>query len=729
MRIIFPVFLSLAGLAVAQTYPMKYPSAVRGDQVDVYHGQKVADPYRWLEELDSPQTKAWVEAQNALTFDFLKSLPQREAFRARLTTLWNFPRASVPMKEGGRYFFTRNSGLQNQAILYVKDRLGAEARVLLDPNTLASDGTVALTTVRPSHDGKLIAYGTAAAGSDWNEFRVRNVDTGKDTDDVVKWVKFSSLSWTKDGKGFFYSRYPAPGVDAGTGKTFSKLENQRLYYHRLGTPQSEDRLIHEISTEPKWFVRGGVTEDGRFVVITINRGSSSESLQSYVDLVDGKAPKLDAPVKPLIADWIGEHSVIGNDGDVFYVLTTKDAPRKRIVAIDLKNPAVEQWKTLVPESKEVIDSVDIIGGRFVVNTMKDAASRLAVYAKDGKPLGEIALPGIGSVSSVSGREDENEFFYNFVSFAQPTTNYRHDVATNRGEIFEAPKVAFTPGDYETKQIFYKSKDGTRVPMFITHRKGLKLDGSAPTVLYGYGGFDVSLTPSFSVTMLAWMEAGGVYALPNIRGGGEYGRDWHHAGIKEKKQNVFDDFIAAGEWLIANKYTTSSKLVLSGGSNGGLLVAAVANQRPDLARVAWPAVGVMDMLRFHKFTVGYAWTSDYGSSDEAAGFNYLSAYSPIHNVKMGAKYPAVLVTTADHDDRVHPGHSFKYAAAMQAAVAQDAASLRERPVMIRIETKAGHGAGKPTSKQIEEAADKLAFAAHFVGMKGPPAPAASAPMAK
>ncbi|MES2695080.1 MAG: prolyl oligopeptidase family serine peptidase, partial [Verrucomicrobiota bacterium] len=456
----------------------------------------------------------------------------------------------------------------------------------------------------------------------------------------------------------------------------------------------------------------------RYVAITINRGSSSESLLSYIDLGDAMAPTLTAAAKPLIADWIGEHSVIGNDGDIFYVLTTQGAPRKRIVAIDLKKPAVENWKTLVPETREVIDSVDIIGGRFVVNTMRDASSRLAVFAKDGKPLGEVALPGIGSIATVSGREDENEFFYNFVSFAMPTTNYRHDVATNKGEIFDAPKVAFAPGDFETKQVFYKSKDGTRVPMFITHKKGLKLDGTNPTVLYGYGGFDVSLTPSFSVTMLAWMEAGGVYAMPNLRGGGEYGREWHHAGIKEKKQNVFDDFIAAGEWLIANKYTSSSKLVLSGGSNGGLLVGAVINQRPDLARVAWPAVGVMDMLRFHKFTVGYAWTSDYGSSDEADGFKYLSAYSPIHTVKTGAKYPAVLVTTADHDDRVHPGHSFKYAAAMQAAVAQDAKSLSERPVMIRIETKAGHGAGKPTSKQIEEAADKLAFAAHFVGMKGP-----------
>ncbi len=693
--------------------------------MDVYHGKEVPDPYRWLEDLDSPQTAAWVEAQNKLTFGFLETLPQRAAFRERLTSLWNYARIGIPTKEGGRYFFSQNSGLQNQAVYYVQEKLGGEPRVLIDPNTLAQDGTVALTTARVSRDGKWVAYGTAAAGSDWNEFRVRSVDTGRDTADHVQWVKFSGLGWTKDNAGFFYSRYPTPKVDAGTGKTFSALEHQRLYYHRLGTPQSEDRLMHEVAAEPKWFVRGAVTEDGRFVVIYIDRGSSSENLLRYIDLGDPLAPKLDAPVVPLITEWDADYTFVGNDSATFYVLTNRGAPRKKLVAIDLANPAPANWKTLVPESKDVIESVEIIGGRFVVKAMRDASSRLSVFAKDGRPLGEIALPGIGSVVNVSGREDETEFFYNFTSFARPTTNFRHDVATNRGEIFQAPRVAFDPEDYETKQVFYTSKDGTRVPMFISHRKGLKPDGATPTILYGYGGFDVSLMPSFSVTMLTWMEAGGIYALPNIRGGGEYGKDWHHAGIKEKKQNVFDDFIAAAEWLAKNGYTSSEKLVLSGGSNGGLLVGAVINQRPDLARVAWPAVGVMDMLRFHKFTVGYAWTSDYGSSDEAEGFKYLSAYSPVHNVKPGANYPAVLVTTADHDDRVHPGHSFKYAAAMQAAARKDAESMRERPVMIRIETRAGHGAGKPTSKQIEEAADKLAFAAHFVGMKGPTAASSAA----
>jgi prolyl oligopeptidase len=715
-----PVLLSLVSTAAAQAQapavPSEYPAAARGDHVDVYHGTKVPDPYRWLEDLDSPPTTAWVRAQNELTFGFLAALPQRPHFRERLTALWNYPRIGIPTKEGGRYFFSKNTGLQNQAVFHVQENLRAEPRVLIDPNVLAKDGTVALTSARPSSDGRWVAYGTAAAGSDWNEFRVRSVDTGEDTADVIRWVKFSALGWTKDNRGFFYSRYPAPEVDVGTGKTFSKLSNQRMYYHRLGTAQSEDQLIHEVPHEPQWFVRGTTTEDGRYAIIYISRGSSFENLIRFVNLGDPLAPNVGAPVESLVEQWEAEYNVIGNDGPVFYVLTNYDAPRKKLVAIDTRSRARTEWKTLIPEGTDVIDTVDIIGGRFVVKSMHDASSRLAVYAKDGTALGTIALPGLGTVASVSGREDENEFFYNFMSFATPATNFRHDVATNKGEIFQAPKVAFNPADFETKQIFYQSKDGTRVPMFIAHKKGLKLDGTTPTVMHGYGGFDISQTPSFSVTMLTWMEAGGVYALPNLRGGGEYGRAWHDAGTKERKQNVFDDFIAAAEWLFANKYTSPSKLVLSGGSNGGLLVGAVINQRPDICRVAWPAVGVMDMLRFHKFTVGYAWTSDYGSSDDAAGFKYLSAYSPLHNIKSRQDYPAVLITTADHDDRVHPAHSFKYAAAMQAAVAKD---LKNRPVLIRIETKAGHGAGKPTTKMIEEAADKLAFAAHFVGLQGPP----------
>jgi prolyl oligopeptidase len=707
--------MALLAATPAATGPWKYPVSPSGTVVDNYHGTAVPDPYRWLEELDSPETTAWVAAQNKLTNGFLSSLPTAAAFRERLTKLWNYPRIGVPAKEGGRYFFSKNSGLQNQSVYYVQEKLGAEPRVLIDPNTLAKDGTVALTSARVSRDGKLVAYSTAAAGSDWNEFRVRSVDTGKDTEDLVRWVKFSGFGWTKDGKGFFYSRYPAPAVEAGTGKTFSKLENQRLYYHRLGTPQESDVLIHELAQEPKWFVGGQTSEDGRYLVVNIRRGSSSENLLRYVDLGDPMAPKLNAPVRPLIEEWGAEYEFVGNDLSTWYVLTTQGAPRKRLVAIDLAKPERANWRTIVPEGGDVIDAVEIIGGRFVVKTMHDASSRLLVYAKDGRAQGTVALPGIGTVGAVSGREDEDEFFYSFTSFATPPTNFRHNVATNQGSVFQAPQVAFDPNAYETRQVFYPSKDGTRVPMFITHKKGLKPDRNTPTLLYAYGGFNQSLTPTFSVANLVWMEAGGIYALPNLRGGGEYGRAWHEAGTKERKQNVFDDYIAAAEWLFANNLTSPAKLVLSGGSNGGLLVGAVINQRPDLCRVAWPAVGVMDMLRFHKFTIGHAWTSDYGSSDEAAGFRYLRAYSPIHTVKAGARYPAVLVTTADHDDRVHPGHSFKYAAAMQAGVANTADAL---PVMIRIETKAGHGAGKPTSKVIEEAADKFAFAAQFLGLPGP-----------
>lgn len=719
MRKLFCLFtLTLLPAALnAQPGPWPYPEAARGQTTDTYHGVAVADPYRWLEDLDSAETRAWVEAQNKLTFSLLEKLPQRAYFRQRLETLWNYPRVGIPFKEGGRYFFAKNSGLQNQAVFYVQEKLGMEPRVLIDPNTLAKDGTVALTAARVSRDGKWVAYSTAVAGSDWNEIRVRSVDNGADAPDLIQWVKFSEASWTKDNAGFFYARYPSPQVENGTGKTFSALEHQKVYYHRLGTPQSQDRLIYQRPDEPKWFVGGSTTEDGRFLIVTTSRGASAENLLSYADLGDANAPKVDAKIVPLVTEWGAQFDVIGNSGPVLFVLTNLDAPRRRIVAVDTRQPQMGNWKTIIPESADTIDSVLLVGGRLVVKAMKDASSRLALFALDGKPLGEIRLPGIGTVGAMSGREDENEFFYNFVSFTTPATNFHHDVATNRGEVFQAPKVAFNPADYETRQVFVTSKDGTRVPMFISHKKGLKIDANTPALLYGYGGFDISLTPAFSVGNLVWMEAGGIYAQPSLRGGGEYGKAWHEAGTKERKQNVFDDFVASAEWLFANGYSSPAKLAISGGSNGGLLVGATINQRPDLCRVALPAVGVMDMLRFHKFTVGHAWVTDYGSSDEADGFKYLSAYSPLHTVKQGAAYPAVLVTTADHDDRVYPAHSFKYTAAMQRAAANTKDSL---PVMIRIETKAGHGAGKPTSKLIEEAADKLAFAAHFLGMSVPPA---------
>jgi prolyl oligopeptidase len=689
--------------------PWKYPESPRGDVVDEYAGTKVADPYRWLEDLDAPETKSWNDAQNQLTFGFLEKLPQRAQLRERLTQLWNYERFGLPYKEGGRYFYTRNSGLQNQSVLYTVPTLTAEPRVLIDPNTLSADGTIALTAAAVSPDGEWIVYGTAGAGSDWNEYRVRRVATGEDTSDHIRWIKFAAPAWTHDSKGFFYSRYPAPLTEAGTAKTFSGLEHQKMYYHVLGTPQEEDRLILEIPQEPKWFVRGETSDDGRFLLVSIARGSSSENLLRFADLGDPKAPRVDAAFVPLVDEWAAKYDFIGSSGDTLFVMTSAEAPRRRIVAIDTRAPGREHWKTVVPETTDTIETARIIGGRLVVKTMRDATSRLLLFTLDGEAQGEVALPGIGTVASISGRAEEPDLFFNFTSFAYPTTNYHHDLTTAKTTVLHAPKVAFDPAAYETKQIFYTSKDGTRVPMFITHKKGLKPNGNTPTLLYGYGGFDISLTPGFSVSTLVWLEQGGIYAVPNLRGGGEYGKAWHEAGKQERKQNVFDDFIAAVEWLFAHGYTRPEKLVLSGGSNGGLLVGAVINQRPDLCRVALPAVGVMDMLRFHKFTIGWAWVGDYGSSDTPEGFRYLRAYSPLHTIRAGAKYPAVLVTTADHDDRVHPAHSFKYAAAMQAAN-PDA----ELPVMIRIETRAGHGAGKPTSKLIDEAADKLAFATAFLG---------------
>ena len=684
-----------------------YPAAKPTGHTDDYFGAKVADPFRWLEDVDSAGTKTWVEGENKATFDFLAKIPQREAIKQRLTELFNYPRYSLPAKEGRKYFFTANTGLQNQSPLFVKDALSAEGRLLLDPNTLATDGTVALSGYRASENGRWLLYGTATAGSDWNEFRVREVATGQDTGDVIKWVKFSGMAWTHDSQGFLYSRYPEPPKAANA--TFSGLGNQAVYYHRLGTPQEADVLVYASPEFPKRGWRAAITDDGRYLLLYGSEGTDPHHRLYYVDLKDAQHPDLTGAVVKLVDVIEASYNVIGNVGSVLLVQTDLDAPREKIIAIDLASPAKAGWKTLVAETKDVIKSSGVIGGRLILNYMHDARSQLSVWTLEGKPLGEIPLPAVGSVAALSGRHDEDEMFFNFTSFVFPTTNYRCDLATRKVEVFQAPKVAFDPALYETKQVFYASKDGTSIPMFITARKGLKLDGSHPTFLYAYGGFNISQTPAFSTTAVAWLELGGIYAVPNLRGGGEYGREWHEAGVKERKQNVFDDFAAAGDYLVKEGYTAHDKLVISGGSNGGLLIGATVNQRPDLARVALPAVGVMDMLRFQKFTIGWAWASDYGSSDDPAGFKYLSAYSPVHNVKAGVKYPAVLITTGDHDDRVHPGHSFKYAAAMQAANPQ-----AEFPSFIRIETRAGHGAGKPIAKVIEETADKLAFAIHFTG---------------
>ena len=680
--------------------PMSYPPARKSEQTDDYHGVKVADPYRWLEDLDSEETRAWVEAENKLTFSYLNEIPAREKIKQRLTKLWNYERYGVPFKEGNNYFYSRNSGLQNQSVYYTVTSLSGEPRMLIDPNTLSTDGTVALSGLSVSHDGKLLAYSLSASGSDWQEWKVRDVETGKDLADDLKWVKFSGASWTPDGKGFFYSRYDEPKENSLKSTNYF----QKLFYHRLGAPQSDDSLVYERSDQKEWLFGGSVTDDGRYLIIGINEGTDVKNRLYYKDL-----QAKDTPVVKLLDDFDAAYNFIDNDGPVFWFQTDLDAPRGKIIAIDTRTAERKNWQTLVPEAAETLQGVSFVNHMFVADYLKDAHSQVKVFDQGGKLVREVQFPGIGSASGFGGKAKDKETFYAFTSFTMPTTIYRYDMVTGQSTIFRQPKVDFRSEDYETKQVFYNSKDGTRVPMFITHKKGLKLNGNNPTYLYGYGGFDISLTPAFSPGILVWMEMGGVFAQPNLRGGGEYGEEWHKGGMKLKQQNVFDDFIAAAEWLIANKYTSTPKLAIGGGSNGGLLVGAVLTQRPDLFGAAVPQVGVMDMLRFQKFTIGWAWVSDYGSSDNAEDFKALYAYSPLHNIKTGTNYPPTLITTADHDDRVWPGHSFKFTATMQAAQAGAA------PILIRIETKAGHGAGKPTSKVIEETADRWGFLVRVLDM--------------
>jgi prolyl oligopeptidase len=678
------------------------------DVVDDYHGTKVADPYRWLEDVDAADTKAWVEAQNCLSFGFLEMIPERKAIEARLTKIWDYPKFGVPYKEGGRYFFSKNDGLQNQSVLYTQRTLTEAPAVLLDPNTLSEDGTVALSATAVSPDGTYLAYSTSASGSDWQEFHVRDIATGRDLPDHLRWVKFSGASWTKDGKGFFYSRYDEPAGNA----LQSVNKNQKLYYHVVGTDQSQDRLIFEQPEHPDRGVGAGVSEDGRYAVLVIWLGTDRRNRVYYMDLGDPMAPNLDAPVVKLLDDFDAGYNPIGNDGPVVYLWTDLDAPRGRLIAIDTRRPERASWRTILPQGTDVLTGVSLISQTFVAEYLQDAHAALRLFGTDGAPRGEIPLPTLGSVGGVSGKPNDPEMFFAFTSYLYPTTIYRRDMATGTTDVFQSPTLDFDVGAYETKQVFYPSKDGTRIPMFITHKTGIPMDGSNPTYLYAYGGFNISMTPGFSPAVLPWLEMGGVYAVPNLRGGAEYGEEWHEAGMFEKKQNVFDDFIAAAEYLIAEKYTSTPKLAIAGGSNGGLLVGAVMTQRPDLFGAALPAVGVMDMLRFHKFTIGWAWVTEYGSADSVHQFPYLYEYSPYHNLKDGTSYPATLVTTADHDDRVVPGHSFKFAARLQAAHTGPA------PVLIRIETKAGHGAGKPTSKIIEEQADKWAFLVEVLGMRKP-----------
>ena len=671
-----------------------YPPSERQAQTDVLHGTRVADPYRWLEDDNAEATKLWVEAQNKLTFSYLEGIAPRAAIRQRVTELWNYEKFGVPSKHGEYYVYAHNNGLQNQSVIFIMRGLDGEPRLLLDPNTLSPDGTVALATYSISEDGNYMAYGLSDGGSDWRTIHVRDIGTGKDLPDKIEWMKFSDIAWRKDNQGFYYSRYDAP-------KQGDKLKGSnyfhKLYYHKLGTEQHQDVLVYEDRAHKRRGFDGKVSEDGHYLIIQVWEGTENKNRVYYKDL------RADAsPVIKLLDAFDAEYEFVGNDGPLFWFRTDNAAPRYRLIGVDIRKPSREHWRELIAQDADTLRGVSVVDDRFIADYMHDAHARVKLFQLDGAPAGDVVLPGIGSVTGFEGKRTGKESFYSFSGFSSPSVIYRYDIAANKSQVFRRPSLKFAPDDYVTRQVFYKSKDGTRIPMFVSHKKGLKLTGATPTLLYGYGGFNISLMPRFRIANLAWMEMGGVFAQPNLRGGGEYGKDWHDAGRLHNKQNVFDDFIAAAQWLVTEGYTRADKLAIHGGSNGGLLVGAAITQRPELFAAALPAVGVMDMLRFHKFTIGWAWTSDYGSPEEADFFKTLYKYSPYHNLKPGTAYPATLVTTGDHDDRVVPAHSFKFAAALQAA--QSGAA----PVMIRVETRAGHGAGKPTQYAIEEVADQWAF---------------------
>jgi prolyl oligopeptidase len=670
--------------------------AKKAGQVDDFFGTKIADPYRWLEDSDAPDTRAWIDAENVLTFGYLNQIPERERINTRLTALWDYERYGVPSREGRWYIFSKNTGLQNQPVIYKTASLDAVPEILIDPNTLSKDGTVALGAMSFSEDGRVVAYSVSAAGSDWQEWHVRDVASGQDLPDLLKWSKFSGATWLKDGSGFYYGRYDAP-KDGDLLQAVNKF--QKVYFHAVGTAQERDVLVYERPDKPDWGFSAEVTDDGRFLLIYQTEGTENKNRIFVRDLKDPKGR-----IVPFLDGFDAEYAAVGNDGDRFYVRTNKDAPRYRLVAIDRTKPAPASWTAVIPEApgKDVLDGVSMVNNQFVTNWMTDAHTTIRLYARDGAKLHDLALPAIGTVSGFSGKRSHAEGFYAFTSYTYPTTVFRYDFTTSASTVFKQPTVDFDAAKYETVQVFYPSKDGTTIPMFLTYRKGLAKNGQNPTYLYAYGGFNIPSTPGFVPAMAAWLEMGGIYAVANLRGGGEYGQAWYDAGRLKNKQNVFDDFIAAAEFLIRERYTSTPKLAIAGGSNGGLLVGACLTQRPDLFGAALPAVGVMDMLRYHKFTIGWAWKSDYGDPDTKEGFDLNITYSPLHTIKPGAKYPATLVTTADHDDRVVPAHSFKFIATLQAAQAGPA------PTLIRIETKAGHGAGKPTTKQIEERTDVFGF---------------------
>ncbi|MFN8395656.1 MAG: prolyl oligopeptidase family serine peptidase [Bacteroidia bacterium] len=670
------------------TYPQTAESAIEED----FFGTKVKDPFRWLEVEDSAATKEWVAAQNKVTFGWLEKVPFRNKIKERLEKVWNYPKYGAPFREGSHYFFYKNDGLQNQSVLHIQDGIDGEPRVFLDPNKFSADGTASLSTFSVSRDGKFAVYGVSEGGSDWNEFFVMDVDKAEKVADHLKWIKFSGAAW--QGDGFYYSRFAEPKA----GKQLSsENENQQVYFHKLGTDQSKDQLIYEDKAHPLLGVYAGTTEDERFLLLYLSEGATNDNALKVKDLTKPGSKFVD-----IATTFDHSYNVIDNVGDQLLVMTNEGATRSRVVKIDVNKPGKENWVEIIPERAEVLNSVSHVGGKLFASYLKDASSMIAIHDQSGKQLGEVALPGIGTASDIIGRPDDNTAFYTFTSFIYPTTIFKYDAGSNKSEQYRKSEVDFDPSGYETKQVFYNSKDGTKVPMFIVHKKGITLDGNNPTLLYGYGGFNVNILPAFSTSNIVLLENGGVYAVANLRGGGEYGEDWHKAGMLLKKQNVFDDFIAAAEYLIANKYTSSEKLGIMGRSNGGLLVGAVMCQRPDLFKVAFPGVGVMDMLRYHKFTIGHAWAVEYGRSDQQEHFANLYGYSPLHNLKDGTAYPATLVTTADHDDRVVPAHSYKFISRLQQA------HKGKLPVLIRIDTMAGHGAGKPTSKIIEEAADIWSF---------------------
>lgn len=677
---------------------MKYPDTKKDSTTDNYFGAIVADPYRWLENDTSAETKAWVDAENKVTQNYLEQIPYRNDIKSRLTEIWNYPKESAPFKIGEYYFFTKNDGLQNQNIWFIKKGLDGKEEVFLDPNKLSADGTAAISLLGVSNDKKFVAYSVAQAGSDWSNIYIIEVATKKKLADELKWTKFSGAAWK--GDGFYYSKFdePAKGTDLSAANKF-----QKIYYHKLGDDQKNDQLVFEDKANPNLYFGATVTEDERFLVIYASAGTSGNAL-FYQDLSESNSK-----ISLLVKGYENNHSIIDNDGDKLLLNTDLGAENRQVVLIDPKNPDPKNWQKIIPESKLAMEGVSTGGGFLWATYLKDASTNIVQFDYKGKKIGDVQLPAIGTVGGFGGYKGDKEFFFSFTNFTTPGTSYKYDIAKKESSLFKKSELKFNTDNYETKQVFYPSKDGTKVPMFIVHKKGIKLDGNNPVYLYAYGGFQVSLTPAFSLSRMLFLEKGGIYVQPSLRGGSEYGEAWHKAGMLEKKQNVFDDFIAAAEYLIAEKYTNPSKIAISGGSNGGLLVGACMTQRPELFKVALPAVGVLDMLRYHKFTVGWGWAVEYGTSDKKEDFDYLIKYSPLHNIKTGVNYPATLITTADHDDRVVPAHSFKFAATLQEKYKGD------NPILIRIETKAGHGAGKPTAKLIEEASDVWSFVFQNLGM--------------